>query len=107
MLERIVKSFVFILLVGTLFDGCAYFSKSGRQQLAYERYVRKCSKNRDRQRSKMKAPQIPAFAPSEPRETTQLGPSPESVTASGQSQPVQGEFAPARDEGPTVQIESP
>jgi hypothetical protein len=90
MLERAAKLLVVILTIVTLFDGCAYFSKNGRQQMAYERYIRKCSNNRSRLQAKMKtkAPRIPKYEPSEPKETTQLGGSPESVT-SGQSRPAQ------------------
>ncbi|MFN2540977.1 MAG: hypothetical protein ABR514_02260 [Chthoniobacterales bacterium] len=86
MLERFAKLLALIFIAVTLLDGCAYFTKSGRQQLAYEKYVRKCSKNRDRQRAKMKAPRIPKFEPSEPKETTQLSGSPQSVTSPGESQ---------------------
>jgi hypothetical protein len=100
MLERAAKLLAVIFFAATLLDGCAYFSKSGRQQLAYERYVRKCSKNRDRQRAKMKAPKIPTFEPSEPKEVTQLGGSPESVTSAS-------EPTAAQAESPSVQIESP
>ena len=98
MLERAAKLLALGLTIAMLFDGCAYFSKTGRQQMAYERYVRKCSKQRDRYRAKMKtkAPRIPKYEPSEPKETSELAGSPESVT-SGQSQPMQGnaQAAPA------------
>jgi hypothetical protein len=87
MLGRSVKVVAFAFIAVTVLDSCAYFSKSGRQQLAYERYVRKCSKLRDRRAAKMKAPKIPTFEPSEPKQTTQLGGSPESVTPSRESQP--------------------
>ncbi len=67
---------------------CA-LTKSGRQQLAYEKYVRKCSYTRDRQRSKMKMPRMamPASAPSENKVSADLvdAPSPQSVTT-GDSQ---------------------
>jgi hypothetical protein len=88
MLERFTKLLALIFIAVTLLDGCAHFTKSGRQQLAYEKYVRKCSKNRDRLRAKMKtkAPKIPKYEPSEPKETTELGGSPQSVR-SGESQP--------------------
>jgi hypothetical protein len=107
MLERFAKLLALIFIAVTLLDGCAYFSKSGRQQLAYEKYVRKCSKNRDRQRAKMKAPRIPKFEPSEPKETTQLGGSPQSVTSPGESQPAatdsqstQSDSAPSPEQSP-------
>src|ERR1043166_7689936 len=65
MLERAAKLLALVFLAATLLDGCAYFSKNGRQQMAYERYVRKCSKQRDRYRAKMKtkAPKIPSMNP--------------------------------------------
>ena len=101
-LERAAKLLVFGLTIVTLFGGCAYFSKNGRQQLAYERYVRKCSKQRDRYRAKMKmkAPRIPKYEPSEPKETTQLGGSPESVTSSGEAQPAHDNSPPAQNDSP-------
>jgi hypothetical protein len=99
MLERLAKSVALVFLAATLLNGCAYFSKNGRQQMAYERYIRKCSKQRDRTRAKMKikAPKIPKYEPSDPKETTQLGGSPESVT-SGQSRPAQDNSQGAPDD---------
>jgi hypothetical protein len=101
MLERAAKVLALLFITATLFDGCAHFSKSGRQQLAYEKYVRKCSKNRDRQRAKMKAPKIPTFEPSAPKETAQVSGSPQSVTSPGQSQPAAADAeAPQTDSAP-------
>jgi hypothetical protein len=84
MLERILKSLAVILVSCLILPGCAYFTKSGRQQLAYEKYVRKCSYTRDRQRSKMKMPRMamPASTPSENRVSAEVvdAPSPQSVT---------------------------
>jgi hypothetical protein len=83
MLERIVRLATAVLLVSTSLPGCSMLTARGRQELAYERYVRKCSRQRDRLQAKMlKAPRIPTSAPSEPKLTTQLGGSPESVTSS-------------------------
>jgi len=87
MLERILKSLAVILVVCLILPGCAHFTKSGRQQLAYEKYVRKCSYTRDRQRSKMKMPQmaVPTSAPSENKVSAggvDAAPSPQSVTTS-------------------------
>jgi hypothetical protein len=93
----------FVFLTVTLFDGCAYFSKSGRQQMAYERYVRKCSKLRDKRAAKMKAPRIPTFEPSEPKQTTQLGGSPQSVTLADESQPTAA-AQPSADSQPSADI---
>ncbi|MDP9292433.1 MAG: hypothetical protein M3O82_08735 [Verrucomicrobiota bacterium] len=89
MLERILKSSVVILFSCLVLPGCAHFTKSGRQQLAYQKYVRKCSYTRDRQRSKMKTPRtaMPASVPSDNKVSTDVAdaPSPQSVTA-GDSQ---------------------
>jgi hypothetical protein len=85
MLERFAKSLAVVLIACIGFSGCAHFTKSGRQQLAYQKYVRKCSYTRDRQASKMKMPRIPMFAPSRDKVTADVGSSPESVR-SGESQ---------------------
>lgn len=95
MVERFSKLLACAVIAATLLDGCAYFSKSGRQQMAYEKYVRKCSKTRDRQWRKMKAPRMPALESSEPKETKQLSGSPESVSSSGELQLPQANAEPA------------
>jgi len=42
------------ILIGSLFlSGCAYLSKNGRQQMAYQRYVKKCMKMKYRRQAKM------------------------------------------------------
>jgi hypothetical protein len=83
MLERIVKTTAAVLLLATALPGCSMLTAQGRQQRAYERYVRKCGHRRDQLQAKMmKAPRIPTFAPSEPKTTTELGGSPKSVTSS-------------------------
>jgi hypothetical protein len=80
-LERIVRLTAAVLLVSTSLPGCSMLTSRGRQERAYEHYVRKCSRQRDRLQAKMlKAQRIPTFAPSEPKVTTQLSGSPESVT---------------------------
>jgi len=89
MLGRILKSSAVILVGCLILPGCAHFTKSGRTQLAYQRYVRKWSHKRDRQRVKMKTPRrpIPAYAPSdyEIRARASDASSPQSIT-SGESQ---------------------
>jgi hypothetical protein len=77
---------VFLLLLSL--TSCSYLTKSGRQQRAYEKYVRKSSLNRDRQRFKLRSQKIkipfryeePAVVNSETVE------SPQSVTP-GESPP--------------------
>jgi hypothetical protein len=46
-----LKSLCLVLLLALLTPGCSRFSKSGRQERAYSKYVRKMSANRDKQRS--------------------------------------------------------
>lgn len=86
MLERIVRLTVAALLLSMALPACSMLTARGRSQLAYERYVRKCSHRRDRQRTKMKTSRLPALPPSQDKVTTETGGSPESVT-SGESQP--------------------
>jgi hypothetical protein len=89
MLERLLKPFAVTLVSFLILPGCAHFSKSGRQELAYAKYVRKCSYTRDRQRSKLKTPRIaiPASAPSDNKVHVEVAnaPAPQSVTT-GESQ---------------------
>jgi hypothetical protein len=89
MLERIAKPLVITLMICLALPGCAHFTKSGRAQLAYERYVRKRSHMRYRQRVKLKTPRhlIPAYAPSDYkiRAGAMDAPSPQSIS-SGESQ---------------------
>jgi uncharacterized protein YceK len=99
MLERFARSLAVALIASIGFSGCAHFTKSGRQQLAYQKYVRKCSKQRDRQWAKMKAPHIPVLPPSQDKVTTQVGGSPESVT-SGESKAASDDVQLASDATP-------
>ena len=50
-----------------LLPACANFTSSGRQQLAYARYIRKQSHNRVKTASKFKKIHIPSANPSEPK----------------------------------------
>jgi len=93
MLERILK-FSAILLVGCfLLPGCAHFTKSGRQQLAYERYVKKCVHRRNRGRMKITKQQqrVPDYRPSKYEVQSAVVDSPQSVTASEPAGESQGE----------------
>jgi hypothetical protein len=83
MLERAAKSIAVILISCLILPGCAHFTKAGRQRLAYQRYVKKYSGRRIKQQAKFKKVKMPAWqTPSENRVSTQVGGSPESVTAS-------------------------
>jgi hypothetical protein len=46
-----IKWLSLVLLLGLSMPGCSMFTKSGRQERAYSKYVRKMSANRDKQRS--------------------------------------------------------
>jgi hypothetical protein len=54
MLGRILRWCAIIAMACYLLPGCAYFSKSGRRQMAYERYVRKYSGQRAKRQAKYK-----------------------------------------------------
>ena len=73
------------LIVCLLLPSCAHFTSTGRQQLAYAKYVRKQSHNRVQQQTKFKKTRVPnAPTSSEPKITAGESESPESVT-SGES----------------------
>lgn len=58
MAKRILQ-FTSVFVVGCfLLPGCAYLSKDGRQQMAYQRYVKKCQKSRYHQRVKIAKQQL-------------------------------------------------
>jgi hypothetical protein len=85
MLEQ-TRRLLTVALIGCFaFPGCAHFTKSGRQQLAYQKYVRKQSGMRFRQQAKMKTPRVPSLQPSPQNVTAGVNDSPQSVT-SGESQ---------------------
>ena len=78
-MQRVLKSvaIALVLLLGGAMTGCSSFSKSGRQQRAYEKYIRKSSVAREKQRSRFRSdmPQMPSQPmPSEPMESTSSGP---------------------------------
>ncbi len=85
MLEKTLRLLTVALIGCLAFPGCAHFTKSGRQQLAYQKYVRKQSGMRFRQQAKMKTPRVPSVQPSQPKVTAGVNDSPQSVT-SGESQ---------------------
>ena len=85
MLEQIPKYLlVAALAIGPL-SGCSYMTKSGRQQMAYQRYVKKQSGKRVKMQKKLKPPRMPLTpGPSENHINTEVSDSPQSVT-SGES----------------------
>jgi len=86
MLQQIAGRAALILLGCLLMPSCSHFTKSGRQQLAYARYVRKQSGVRQRQQVKFKKPSIPKAPELSPDHVaTGVSESPQSVS-SGESQ---------------------
>ena len=83
MLERIVRPTALALLVSIALPGCSMLTARGRQERAYSKYVRKMSHRRDRLQAKMMKSKmrIPASAPSEPKVTTDVNESPQSVSS--------------------------
>jgi hypothetical protein len=87
MLEQTVRRAALVLVVFLLLPACANFSKSGRQQLAYARYVKKMSHNRVRQQTKFKKTKVPTPSlPSAPKEMTGTSDSPLSVSSESSNQ---------------------
>ena len=59
MLERTLKSLVIVALAAAPLTGCGYMTQNGRQQMAYQRYVKKMSGRSIKQKKKFKAPRMP------------------------------------------------
>ena len=77
-----------LLLVGSLLvSGCSSFTKQGRQQRRYEKYVRKSSMGRVKQQSRFRTEksQMPSQPmPSEPMESSETSESaPQSMPGDG------------------------
>ncbi|MEO5722410.1 MAG: hypothetical protein ABIR71_13200 [Chthoniobacterales bacterium] len=73
-MKSIALALVFALALGS--SGCS-FSKEGRQQRAYQKYIRKSTAARQKQRSKFRSdkPAMPITPmPSEPTQSTASGP---------------------------------
>ena len=74
---KVLPFYVLAVLLATGLTGCSSFSKSERQQRAYQKYVQKQSGARVKQQSlfrKSGKPQMPAQSVSEPEESTSTGP---------------------------------
>lgn len=70
-------------------SGCAYMTKNGRQQMAYQRYVKKNSGRKMKQQKKFKSPKMPLTpGPSDNQITTEVGGSPQSVHSNEAPLPV-------------------
>ena len=88
-MQRFTKSVATALVLSLLFglSGCSMLTKSGRQERAYSKYVRKQSGARVKQQSRFrtKQPKMPTQpGPSEPTETTETGPESMPSEPSGQ-----------------------
>lgn len=86
MLEQLAKFLLLFALATAPLSGCAYMTKSGRSQMAYQRYVKKQSGKRLKMQKKIKPVRMPLTpGPSEYHTNTEVTDSPQSFT-SGQSQ---------------------
>jgi len=88
MLERTLRYFLLLALIAAPLTGCGYMSKNGRQQMAYQRYVKKMSGRSVKQKKKFKPVHIPLTPePSDHHVSTEVtnAPGPQSVH-SGESQ---------------------
>ena len=77
-MNRIAHSLlvVVVLTLSLSFGGCARFSKEGRQQRAYAKYIRNASYARAKQSLKLRPGkvQLPPMPVSDPVTTTESGP---------------------------------
>lgn len=88
MLERALKYLLMAAIAAGPLAGCSYMTQSGRQQMAYQRYVRKFSKKKVKMQKKVKPAKMPMTpGPSANKISTQVSeaPGPQSVS-SGDSQ---------------------
>ena len=65
-----MKLLSLVLLLGLSMPACSMLTKSGRQERAYTKYVRKMSSSRDKQRSKIiqQRAEVPTLRSSPPPE---------------------------------------
>jgi uncharacterized lipoprotein len=83
MLERTLKYLVIAAVAAAPLTSCSYLSSSGRQQMAYQRYVRKMSGKKMKLKNKIKAPKVPKNpGPSENNIKSDVTDSPQSVRSS-------------------------
>ena len=86
-MKKIRLSLALLLVAATVFSGCSMLTARGRQEAAYERYVRKSSLGRVKQQKKLsyKKTKIPAMPISEPMESTAVS-GPESISSGSPSE---------------------
>ena len=90
MLGRLLKYFLFAAIAATPFSGCSYMTTNGRQQMAYQRYVRKQSGRKMKIQKKIKSPKMPKTpGPSDNKVDVEKIETPQSVRSgeSRESQP--------------------
>ena len=81
---RTLATVTLVCALSFVLPGCSSFTKSGREQRAYEKYVRKSSGARQKQRAKFRSdkPKMPTqTTPSEPIESNETAP--QSVPSEG------------------------
>jgi hypothetical protein len=81
-MKRVRSAFTLLLLAAVFLSGCSMLTAQGRSERAYAKYVRKCSKGRVKQQSRLtsRRMKIPELTPSEPVVKMDVG-GPESTTA--------------------------
>jgi hypothetical protein len=79
-MKKIHRGLALFLIGATFLSGCSMLTANGRNQRAYERYVRKSSLGRVKQQKRMsyRKTTLPVMQPTEPMETTEVS-GPESV----------------------------
>jgi len=98
MLERRLGLVAFMCAAICLLPACAHFTTSGRQQLAYAKYVRKQSHNRVKMTTKYKKIKVPKGASAEPK-ISGTSESPLSVNSS-EARPGQSAATPPHSDVP-------
>ena len=95
MLERTFNYLLIAAFAVAPLSGCAYMTKNGRQQMAYQRYVKKNSGRKMKQQKKFKSPKMPLTpAPSDNQISTEVGGAPQSVRSNEARQPLAPEQPP-------------
>jgi hypothetical protein len=85
MLEQMLRLTLLLTIACSSLSGCGYMTKQGRQQIAYQHYIKKCSGRKMKQVRRVKAPHMPLTpGPSENKINAEVTSAPQSVT-SGES----------------------
>ena len=90
MLERLLSYFLLAAIAGGTLSGCSYMTHNGRQQMAYQRYIRKQSGQKMKIAKKVKSPKMPKTPPpTENKPVTEVIETPQSVrSGESQSEPI-------------------